>query len=204
MQQTFLGENSRPTDRQCTAIGRVAATWSVLEYLMERTLARLALAPSLLGYVLTDKLGPDNRIGAIESLIRVHGTKYGHKLIAADTLSELKSFLPTLKKMKGDRNYIVHSVWSDSGKGFASRMDISAAARSGHDASTIENERVEDWEKFAETIQKACDLLWKLSSQMPALDVALLDRLKKEEEQGRHRRDVRSTPLYRRRSYTAI
>jgi hypothetical protein len=99
---------------------------------MERILGRLAFVPSLLGYILTDRLGPDNRIGAMHSLIEVHKIKYPG-LIDAELLTEIQEYLPSLSALKGDRNYIVHSVWSKASETQLSHFDISATARSGID-----------------------------------------------------------------------
>src|SRR5437867_317268 len=109
---TFIPEQHRLTRRQFAAIGRVAVTWSEVEWCMESILARLALAPSLLGYVLTDKLGPDYRLSAIKSLLHVHRTKYANDLVDAGVLSAISDLLPAIRKMKDARNFIVHSVWS--------------------------------------------------------------------------------------------
>jgi len=201
---SFILPKDRPTDRQCAAIGRVAAKWAVVELGMERVLGSLSLSPSLLGFVVTDKLGPDNRISAVHSLITVHEEKYGGELIDASVLKELKGLFKTLAKMKIDRNFVVHSVWTQSGADHMSRTDITAAARSGRDRSAGPAERVAEIEQFANEIQKASDQLWRLARQLPAVDAPLLDKLHKREQRNRLRTDAQSTRQYQRRSYTQL
>lgn len=137
-EETFIPPKDRLTERQCAAIGRVAVTWAVVELMIERLIARLSLAPSLMGYVMTDKLGPDNRISAIGSLLTVHRQKYADEFVGTDTRLAIKALLPLIKSAKGDRNYIVHSVWAAVNDNWMSRLDLSDAARSGIDFSVGE------------------------------------------------------------------
>jgi hypothetical protein len=199
---SFILPKDRPTDRQYAAIGRVAATWSVVELALERILSGLALAPSLLGFVLTDKLGPDNRINAIRSLIGVHQEKYGCELVDEPILTELKTILKTIAKMKEDRNFVVHTVWSQAGADHLGHINISAAARSGRDYSSGPAERLVDIEVFADEIQKAADRLWQLARQIPAVDALLLDKLQNRERTNRRLPHSHSTRQYQRRAYT--
>lgn len=201
---TFIQPEDRLTDRQYAAVGRVAVTWSLTEYLMERTLGRLAMSPSMLGYVLTDKLGPDNRINAIKSLVHVHRVRYGSQLVPEAILAGVETILPTLFQMKSDRNYVVHSVWSRLGETHLSRIDITGAARSGLNYSSGSGHDLTAMETFADEIQKACDRLFDLSSKIPMIDPALLGRLKTLElpaHQPPSARAVRSTQP---RSYTLL
>ncbi len=202
--ETFIQPKNRLTTRQCAAIGKVATNWSLLEFLMERVLGRLAFVPSLLGYVLTDKLGPDNRIGAIESLLTVHRRKYGQVLVDETTLTEIATLMKIIKKMKADRNFVVHSVWGAAGSDLISNIDIGAAARSGYDFAVGEPERVSDIEQFADTIQTACDHLFQLGNQISEPDAVLLDKLRKQEQRSRRAPSSESTRQYRRRSYTTL
>jgi hypothetical protein len=96
----FLQAKDRLTDRPYAAIGRVAALWAEAEGGLERILERLALVPSLLGYVLTDRLGPDPRIGAIYALINVHRVKYHSRIVAEDLLAEIEDYLPSVSAVK--------------------------------------------------------------------------------------------------------
>jgi hypothetical protein len=200
---TFIQPENRLSDTHYAAVGRVAVTWSLMEYLMERTLGRLAMSPSMIGYVLTDKLGPDNRINAIKSLINVHRVRYGSELVPEDLLTAIESVLPTIFQMKSDRNYIVHSVWSKLGENHLSRIDITGAARSGLSTSSGSGHSVAAMEVFANEVQKMCDKIFALSSRISRIDPALLDKLQKLEQPG-HRpqsaRAVRTAPL---RSYTS-
>lgn len=129
------------TEKQYAAIGRVAALWSEVEHGIEKIAARLALAPSLLGYVLTDKLGPDNRISAILSLLAVHKVKYDYELADEAVLKEIASVIPRLRQMKDDRNFIVHSIWIKSGRAHMTPMAPALSARSGKDVSVGEAEK---------------------------------------------------------------
>lgn len=200
----FILPKDRPTQRQYAAIGRVAAAWAIVELGMERVLTALALTPSLLGFVLTDKLGPDNRINAIRSLIGVHEGKYGCELVDQVTLGRIRMLIAILAKMKEDRNFVVHSVWSQSGPEHISRTDITAAARSGRDRSAGPAERVADVESFADEVQKASDELWQLARLLPSVDAPLLDKLRKRELGNFRRPGDQATRQYQRRSYTQL
>lgn len=201
---SFILPKDRPTDRQCAAIGRVASTWAVVELGMERILTALSLTPSLLGFVLTDKLGPDNRINAIRSLISVHEGKYGCELVDQVTLGRIRFLTTVLAKMKEDRNFIVHSVWTQNGPEHMGRTDITAAARSGRDRSAGPAERISDIEAFANEVQKASDELWRLARQLPTADAPLLDKLRKRELGNLRRPADQATRQYQRRSYAVL
>lgn len=201
---SFILEKDRPTQRQYAAIGRVAATWAEVEFGMESILARLALAPSMLGFILTDKLGADNRLGAIESLVNVHATKYEHVLADKATLEELKRILPFIRKMKDDRNFIVHSLWTRANEDFLGRIDLAATARSGKDFSGGPCERLADIEKFADGVRKLADRLWYLARQIPQIDAALLGKFETQEQRSRHRPHTKSVRRYQRRSYGSL
>ncbi len=200
----FILQKDKPTQRQYAAIGRVSATWAEVEWGMECILSRLALSPALLGYILTDKLGPDNRLGAIESLVHVHATKYASALVDQKTLQDLSSLVPIIRKMKDDRNFIVHSVWTNAGEDFLARFDIASAARSGKDLSGGPCERLSDIEKFADEVRKLADRLWRLSRQIPKIDATLLEKFELQEQRSRLRPHDESTRRFQRRSYARL
>lgn len=200
----FLESKDRLTDRQYAAIGRVAVLWSEAEWALERILERLVLAPSLLGYVLTEKLGPDNRIAAIRSLINVHKIKYHSKLISEELLLAIRGYLPSLARMKRDRNHIVHSVWANAGEDHLSRFDISETARSGMDFSAGPCDRITDLEEFGKEIEKAANLLWQLGTRIPILDATLLEKLHEQERHNRRLPYAQSTRQFQRRSYERL
>lgn len=160
----FMDDSDRLTARQYAAIGRVAALWAETEWAMERILTRLALVPSLLGFILTDKLGPDNRINAIYSLIDVHRLKYAGFVDAA-VLTEIEECLSSIGEMKGDRNFIVHSVWAKSDDASISRTDITGAARSGAHITVGPSQSLKSIEDFAEQVDEAAKVLWELGSK---------------------------------------
>jgi hypothetical protein len=196
--------SGRLTDRQYAAIGRVAVLWAEAEWAMERILGRLGLVPSVLGYVLTDKLGPDYRIGAIRSLINVHKVKYHAKLVDADLLTEIRSYLPSLLAMKSDRNYVVHSVWSKANETNLSRFDIGATARSGLDISAGPCQRIEAIEGFAIEVEKAATLLWELGSRIPTVQPTSLEKLNELELRNRGLPIAQSTRLIPPKSFARL
>ena len=110
-EETFIQPDDRPTERQYAAIGKVAAAWSVMELLIVRLIARLSLAPSRIGYVLTNRLGSNDRIDAIDSLLTIHRQRYGDEFIGSETRVAIKDMLAKITAMRADRNSIVHSVW---------------------------------------------------------------------------------------------
>ena len=202
--ESFILEKDRPTPRQYAAIGRVAATWAEVDWCIEDILSRLALSPALLGFVLTDKLAADNRLGAIDSLVNVHRTKYASELVDAATLEDLEKLIPIVRRMKDDRNFVVHSVWSRAGDDFLGRFDIGATARSGKDFSGGPCERVSDIEKFADEVRKLADRLWALSRRVPKLDATLLHKFEKQEQHSRQRPHDELVRRFQRRSYGAL
>jgi hypothetical protein len=181
-----MDADDRLTVRQYAAIGRVAALWSEVEWAMERILSRLAIVPSLLGYVLTDKLGPDNRINAIYGVINVHKLKYPG-LLDAVLLTEIEEYLPALSTMKGDRNYIVHSVWARASEHELSRFDIASTARSGANLEIGVCQPIKAIEDFADQVEEATKLIWELGARIPTAQPALLERLHKQESDNRRR-----------------
>jgi len=200
----FIQKKDQPTERQYAAIGRVVATWSEVEFALESILSRLALTPALLGFVLTDKLGPDNRIGAIKSLIHVHQTKYAGVLVDQGALAQISGLLKTVRKMKDDRNFIAHTVWSRATDDFMSHFDATEAARSGQDFSAGPAERLADIEAFGAEVRKLADRLWHLGRLIPGPDAALLNKLHAQEHQSRRRPPDQSTRQYQRRSYGGL
>jgi hypothetical protein len=182
----FMDASDRLTARQLAAIGRVAVLWSEVEWAMERILGPLALVPSLLGYILTDKLGPDNRIGAIRSLIEVHKIKY-RGLIDGELLTEIQEYLPSLGAMKDDRNYIVHSVWAKASETQLSRFDITATARSGADVELGVCQPIKTIEEFGDQVEGAAKLLWDLGARIPTAQPASLEKLHELERDNRRR-----------------
>ncbi len=182
----FMDASDRLTERQHAAIGRVAVLWSEVEWAMERILTRLALVPSLLGYVLTDKLGADNRIKAIRALIEVHKIKYAG-LIDDALLTEIQEYLASLGTMKDDRNYIVHSVWAKASETELSRFDISTTARTGADIEIGACQSLKSIEDFAEQVEEAAKLVWELGARIPTAQPALLGKLHELEQSNRRR-----------------
>jgi hypothetical protein len=200
----FLQAQDRLTDRQYAAIGRVAALWAEAEGGLERILERLALVPSLLGYVLTDRLGPDPRISAIYSLITVHRVKYHSEIVDENLLAEIEDYLPAVASIKADRNYVVHSVWAKVDDSQLSRHDISAAAKSGKDFFSSPCQQIADIEAFGDQVQKTTNLLWNLGSRIPQIDCTLLQKLH-ELEQDNHRSPQRdSIRVLQRKSYARL
>jgi len=200
----YLDNRDRLSTEQYAAIGRVAVLWSEVEWGMERIIGRLALIPLLLGYVLTYKLGPDNRIEAIHSLIQVHKIKYHGELVDRDPLAEINAVLPSLKRLKDDRNFVVHSLWSKAGDEFLSRLDIAATARSGFDFSVGPCERLVDIVSFGDEVHKAAIHLMTLGARIPTIDATLLDKLREQEKRNRQLPGLQSTRQFQRRSYAKL
>ena len=104
-------------------------------------------------------------LGRHRGLVNVHATRYEHVLADKATLEELKRILPFIRKMKDDRNFIVHSLWTRANEDFLGRIDLAATARSGKDFSGGPCERLADIEKFADGVRKLADRLWYLARQ---------------------------------------
>jgi hypothetical protein len=158
----------------------------------------------MLGYVLTDKLGPDNRIGAVKSLITIHRKTYECRIISADTLTALDALLRSIEKLKGDRNYVVHTVWSKANDEHMIPHNMTAAIRSGAIYSSGEGEHVADIEELGATIEKAAARLWQLNSRIGLIDGPLLGRLQTQERRNRRKPYAQLEHQFQRRSYTRL
>jgi len=200
----FLRTEDRLTSRQYAAIGRVTALWSEADAGLERVLDRLALIPSILGYILTDKINPNNRIEMIYALINVHRGKYRNKLVDDTLLAEIEDYLPSIGWIKSDRDFVAHTVWIKASETELSRHDITAAARSGQDFSTSFCDRVADIEKFGDEVEKAANLLWNLGSRLPVIDAALLGKLLQLEHDNRRSPSLQGTRLIPRKAFAHL
>lgn len=178
--------------------------WSEADTALERILERLALIPSLLGYILTDKINPNNRIDMIYALIHVHRTKYQSKLIDDALLTEIGDYLPSIGWIKSDRDFVAHSVWTKVGEAELSHHNITATARSGTDFSSNFCDRVADIEKFGDEVEKAANFLWNLGSDLPTLDVALLGKLLQLEHEHRRSPNLKNMRLPPRKSFAHL
>jgi hypothetical protein len=132
----------------------------------------------------------------------VHRVRYGSELVPEDVLTAIESILPTIFQMKSDRNYVVHSVWSELGENYLSRIDITGAARSGLSTSSGSGHSLVAMEVFAGEIQKMCDKLLDLSSKIPRIGPALLDKLQRLEQPGHRPQSARAMRIAQPRSYT--
>lgn len=200
----LIQASHRLTDRQYAAIGRVVVLWAEAEGGLERILESLALVPSLLGYVLTDKIGPDNRISAIYDLINVHRIKYHSQIVDKDLLAEIEDYLPSVSAIKSDRNFLAHSIWSKASDTQLSHLDISATARSGKDFSSRPCDQIADVEAFGNEVQKAANLLWNLGSRIPRIDGTLLQKLHELEQHNRRSPSPGNIRVLQRKSFARL
>jgi hypothetical protein len=104
-------EHARLTAAQCEAIGRVAVNWSVVEYVLEVILVKLALGPYFPGLALTNNLGIDNRIGALKDLVAIHRLRYHSLIVPEVLLDKLADVAKQIASLKNRRNRVVHGVW---------------------------------------------------------------------------------------------
>ena len=149
-------------------------------------------------------IGRDNIIGAIRSLINVHAVKYHAQLVDQALLAEIKGYLPCLKIMKQDRDYIVHSMWSKANETSLSRLDFAATARSGLDFSAGVCPRIEPVEEFAQELEKAATLLWELGARIPTIQPASLKKLHELETDNRRDPATQSVRQVQPRSFAQL
>jgi hypothetical protein len=161
---TFLSEFSRLKPAQFEAIGRVAATWSVLEWLIEVALARLSMVPPFPGRALTNDLGIDNRLRALKTLVELHRTRYRYALVDYSTLEHFSALITEIAKLKDRRNRVVHRIWTTRahGKMFGIRFRVGAAVEP---ISSID-----EMKGLADAIQDAADILYVLILPIPETD----------------------------------
>lgn len=203
IQQSFIPQHSKLTDRQFEAIGRVTAHWAVLEFMLESLLVRLAMAPHLPGLALTNNLNIDNRLGALRSLIFIHMARYrGNGMIPHDVLQELESLPATIAKLKDRRNKTIHYVWfRDTDEKLYGHKFKGMQAKDDHQTIAIrvkaKKESPDDYEdgpsivckvaslmKFADRIEALADQIFQLEQRIPEIDEVWLVRSL---SQGKHR-----------------
>lgn len=109
----WLPVRGRLTRAQLAIIGSAVTEWSVLDIQLQLLLCELAQSPDTLGQALTSDLGPDNRLKALERLVRTWRTILRPSRLQtfkAD-LIEVEAILRWVKSKKSLRNKIAHWAW---------------------------------------------------------------------------------------------
>ena len=109
----WLPVTGRLTPQQLAAIGSVVTEWSVLDIQLQTLLCEMAQSPDTFGQALTNELGPDNRLKALDRLVETWRTIMRPEMLArhqAD-LDEVAAILKWVKVAKGLRNQIAHWAW---------------------------------------------------------------------------------------------
>jgi len=105
---------SQLTDKQYTAIGRVAVEWSNIEHLLGILLCRLLMTPEFPGRTYTDLLSAAALQNAVIEAISIQRLRYGCRIVPEERLSEIETLLGQITKLRSERNRIAHFCWARS------------------------------------------------------------------------------------------
>ncbi len=115
-----------PPPRHLSAIGKIAAVWSQIESSMEVLIAghyELDLGRAL---VFTTNLSFQTRLSMIQVLAAEEDGAIDDKALA----KEVRDILPAIEKGSGDRNELVHAIWTKSDKpGCVTRLRVRLKGR---------------------------------------------------------------------------
>jgi hypothetical protein len=96
------------TANHLKGIGLVAAEWSYCELALESIIWQVAGIDSERGYAITTHIGSETRIHIVGALAE-------KKVVTATLKTELKAIVAELRRLRTERNNIVHSVWLSGG-----------------------------------------------------------------------------------------
>jgi hypothetical protein len=169
LEVTFLPEYERPDDEQLRAIGKVAATWAVLERMLGLIVTRLALAPEFPGMALTKDLGLDYQIKAAKALITLHKNRYRCEIIGSDWLVVISNMLRRFISLRQERNIVVHTVWYRFGDKLSS-LPSRPMTSTGLEENPRPERTVGQLQKLAADIQELADAMFVAVQHLPEVD----------------------------------
>jgi hypothetical protein len=113
------GKYTRRINQHLAAIGRVAATWSEFEAIIDVSAISLARIPHNAGYCFAAQvIGPARKLDAYIALARLRG--------GASFVGELERFTRDATSMAERRNRVVHDSWLLIGRENPHRLEITA------------------------------------------------------------------------------
>jgi hypothetical protein len=134
-----------PPKDHLAAIGAIAATWSIVESVMETTILGLYEIDLGRGLVLTNNLSFHARL----SLLRILAGETVHMTAAQST--EMKAILDRLDADFGQRNKIIHGLWGPSDRQDVARR-LSIRARGKKLVTASQNYRAADLLEVADRL----------------------------------------------------
>lgn len=159
------------THTQLRLIGQVTTGWAILEIALQHILITLTQSPDHLGQSLTEDLGPDHRLKALNRLCR-HWQNYLEpnppKDESLDVLAQTKSCGAWIQKNKDMRNRVAHWWWSRASDElmFCYKFTLKRhAADEGAEIGNFAYVKNEELEEFASEISEKTTLmlwLWKM------------------------------------------
>lgn len=96
------------TANHLKGIGLVAAEWSYCESSLESIIWQVAGIDSERGYAITTHIGSETRIHILGALAE-------KKVVSTTLKAELTTIVADLRRLRTERNNIVHSVWLSGG-----------------------------------------------------------------------------------------
>ncbi len=208
--RSFIPPYSKLVARQHEAIGRVAAHWSLVEFMLEKILVRLAMAPDFPGLALVNDLSADNRLTALRNLAEMHLLRYGARIVPYDVIEQIKNAAPEIVRLKGLRNRIIHYVWfrandelmtgfrfrgrqhSDTPQSLARRRKDRERNDGEWDEGHAFQLKVTSILRTADSIEALADKLFALSEALPDIDESWLGKSIRRDAHRPRRSDARS------------
>ncbi len=110
---TDTDTNAAEFDSHFAIIGRIAATWSALDYVIDLATSMLLRTDDAATLCVTSQIGSTGRrLNALVSLFHLRG-------LPEDDLSEMRRLITPTIALQHKRNSIVHAVWLPGPKGEA-------------------------------------------------------------------------------------
>lgn len=166
------------TYTQLRLIGQVITTWAVLEVAIQHMLFTLAQAPDVLGQALTEDLGPDHRLKALDQLCRRWLTLLRDREPddeCVKLIDQTQGCVKWTKSNKDLRNRYAHWWWSRISDDQMSCHKYTLKAHA-HGAGEIDNHAWvmnNETEAFANEIsERTTEMLWllkMLQKKLPTL-----------------------------------
>jgi hypothetical protein len=172
LEPTFLPDHAKPNDAQLLAIGKVCATWAVLERIVGMLISRLCMAPEYPTLAILRELSANNQIKALRILIPLHKERYARMMTNEDFIIDLMKMPARLQTLKDKRNEIAHTVWHKWNETEMLAMRSRPVTYSVAAAEPAEKNKtsIESMNSLSEEIQEVADRLFLMVQLLPAVN----------------------------------
>jgi len=100
------------TDMQLQLLGRIAAEWANVEYLLSVLLSRLLLTPEFLARTYTSSMSAHRLSLAIREALEIHQRRYKGKVVDPVATARIENVMSTVDRMRIARNKVSHFCWT--------------------------------------------------------------------------------------------